>query len=271
MSIRGSLSSRTVLAVSLALAVPAFACAHHEPPSVDESPSAEATAPLAATRPFPPFVAHEPVPGEDTPALAVPLASAAHGSGDAGSAPAAEISFVPTDAAAAAAASEVDDPSDPTLPQTHEHPSASDPKLVARIDALWAAIMADDPSLATTAFFPLAAYQQVKAINNPASDWNHRLLAAFAEDIHALHKRLGARRSTAKLTSYDLPDTRARWVEPNEEYNKIGYFRVFGTTVRYREGSEDGDTTPQHDYSFAIASMISWRGQWYIVHLNSVR
>ncbi len=239
------------------------ACAHHEPPSVDASPAAEATATLAPATPFPARVATAASAASASSAVAAPSAApAAPPVVDAGD-PAAE-----------------QDPADPTLPQTHARPLAADPALIARIDALWAAILADDPTLATSAFFPLAAYQQVKAINNPASDWNHRLLAAFAEDIHALHKRLGAHRANAKLTNYDLPDARARWVEPNEEYNKIGYFRVFGTTVHYHfdRGEEDPGHDPpgatadvRHDYSFSIASMISWRGQWYIVHLNSVR
>jgi hypothetical protein len=243
----------TALAAALALA---SGCAHQEPPSVDASPSAEATAALAPVTPFPPPVAHDPAPG--APALAATATEHAP-----------LVAAVPVALAADASAEspEAQDPSDPTLPQTHDRPSAADPALVARIGALWAAVMADDPSLATSAFFPLAAYQQVKAINNPASDWNHRLMAAFAEDIHALHKRLGAQRASAKLTTYDLPDSRARWVEPNEEYNKIGYFRVFGTAVHYRFEGDD----PPHEYSFNIASMISWRGQWYIVHLNGVR
>jgi hypothetical protein len=252
--------SRPALAWFSALtAALAFAggCAHQEPPSVDASPAAEATAALAPVTPFPPPVAHDPPQG--TGLLVSATTGAAH---------APEVAAPMTGAAdASAELAEAQDPSDPTLPQTHDRPSVADPKLVARIDALWAAVMADDPSLATSAFFPLAAYQQVKAINNPASDWNHRLMAAFAEDIHALHKRLGAHRASAKLTSYDLPDARARWVEPNEEYNKIGYFRVFGTVVRYHFEGDD----PPHEYSFSIASMISWRGQWYIVHLNSVR
>ena len=147
------------------------------------------------------------------------------------------------------------------------------PALAARIGALWAAIVADDPRLADSAFFPLAAYQQVKAIASPAADWNRRLLAAFAEDIHALHKRLGPRADEAKLVGLELPDSRARWVDPGEEYNKIGYYRVFGTVVRYHldRATVNGTELAPQDASFVIASLISWRGQWYIVHLTAVR
>ena len=242
------------------IAALAVGCAHQEPPSVDASPSAEATVALAPLTPFPPAVARDPTPGTTTLASPAPV-HAAQGVPVPVSAPVAAAADASAEPPAAP------DPSDPTLPQTHDRPSAADPALVTRIAALWAAVVADDPSLATSAFFPLAAYQQVKAITNPASDWNHRLMTAFADDIHALHKRLGAHRASAKLTTYDLPDARARWVEPNEEYNKIGYFRVFGTAVHYHFEGDD----PPHDYSFSIASMIAWRGQWYIVHLTSVR
>jgi len=39
---------------------------------------------------------------------------------------------------------------------------------------------------------------------------------------------------------------------------------VYGANLRY--------TTPDgQGGSFPIASLISWRGQWYVVHLNSIR
>jgi hypothetical protein len=56
---------------------------------------------------------------------------------------------------------------------------------------------------------------------------------------------------------------RARWVEPGEEYNKIGYYRVFGTRLR---GEADG-----HTVTVDVASLISWRGEWYCVHLSGVK
>ena len=53
----------TALAAALALA---SGCAHQEPPSVDASPSAEATAALAPVTPFPPPVARDPAPATTT-------------------------------------------------------------------------------------------------------------------------------------------------------------------------------------------------------------
>jgi hypothetical protein len=40
---------------------------------------------------------------------------------------------------------------------------------------LWLAVSRGSPSLARPAFFPEAAYKQVKAIYNPAGDWRSRL------------------------------------------------------------------------------------------------
>jgi hypothetical protein len=128
---------------------------------------------------------------------------------------------------------------------------------------LWQAIVRDEPDLATPAFFPVAAYQQVKDVPDPAADWKHRLLGAFRRDIHAYHVTLGDAAASAKLVSLDVPDARARWVEPGEEWNKIGYFRVFGSKLRY-----EVDGAPR---AFEVKSLISWRGQWFVVHLAAIK
>jgi hypothetical protein len=88
-------------------------------------------------------------------------------------------------------------------------------------------------------------------------------VSAYAHDIHALHARLGDDAASAKLVGIDVPQARARWVDPGEEYNKIGYWRVFGSRLRYDVGGTSG--------SFEIKSLISWRGEWYVVHLSAVR
>ena len=50
---------------------------------------------------------------------------------------------------------------------------------------------------------------------------------------------------------------------PGEESNTLPYWRVYGSTLRY---SVDGTTR-----SFPITSLISWRGEWYVVHLGAIR
>ncbi len=128
---------------------------------------------------------------------------------------------------------------------------------------LWTAIVSDDPDTAMPAFFPVAAYQQVKDVGDPAADWKHRLVSAYRHDIHALHASLGDATGDPKLVSFDVPDARARWVDPGEEWNKIGYFRVFGSRLRYTAGGTE--------HAIEVKSLISWRGQWYVVHLSDIR
>ena len=128
---------------------------------------------------------------------------------------------------------------------------------------LWEAIVADEPARAMAFFFPLGAYRQVKDISDPASDWNRRLAAAYSRDIHALHARLGDGASRARLVSFEVPQERARWVEPGEEYNKIGYYRVFGSRLHYAI-----DDAP---HVIEVKSLISWRGDWYVVHLSAIQ
>lgn len=160
-------------------------------------------------------------------------------------------SVVPTASAA---------PVDPgTLAQTHERPKDDSEALRSRAEALFEAIQNDDPDRALVAFFPRAAYEQVKAIANPASDWRYRLVANFKRDIHAVHLKLGRKSTAARFVSFDVGPN-ARWVEPNEEGNKLGYFRVYGSRLRY---SVEGE-----DRLLDITSLISWRGEWYVVHLT---
>lgn len=179
-------------------------------------------------------------------------------------APAAVASAGPADAGSPAIAANAPDAGDPgALPQTKDKPAATSPELDQRASALWDAIAHDDPDRAMPFFFPVSAYKQVKDVGNPAGDWRLRLVAAYKRDIHGLAKRLGNNGENAKFVRLDLPDDRARWVEPNEEYNKIGYYRVFGTKIVY---AIDGK-----ERSMEISSLISWRGEWYVVHLTGFK
>ena len=151
------------------------------------------------------------------------------------------------------------------LPQTHEVPRASGPAFEQRVRDLWEAIVFDNPDQAMTAFFPLAAYVKVKDVDKPAVDWKRRLVAAYVRDIHALHHRLERQTGDsgrATFVGFDVPEAQARWVSPGEEYNKIGYFRVFGSRVRYEVG--------EAFFTIEVKSLISWRGNWYVVHLRSI-
>jgi hypothetical protein len=153
------------------------------------------------------------------------------------------------------------DTEDPgVLLQTHVLPSADDPAFVAHTKALWNAIVADDPSLALPFFFPRAAYVQLKALPDAAADYRNRLVAFFDLDIHAAHALLGPGAATASLVAVEVPPTGAVWVLPGEEQNKVSYYRVYGTRLVYTDNARTR--------SFGIFSMLSWRGQWYVIHLG---
>jgi hypothetical protein len=127
---------------------------------------------------------------------------------------------------------------------------------------LWAAVRSGRPRPARPAFFPLSAYTQLKAIPDPGADWHRRLYAAFGLDVGAVHRLLGANARKATLVRVIVPAAQVAWIEPGACYNSVGYWHVAGPRVVYREG---GRTR-----SFGIASLISWRGVWYVVHLGAV-
>jgi cytoskeletal protein RodZ len=150
-----------------------------------------------------------------------------------------------------------------TLPQTDEKPTASGAQFDAGAQALWQAIVTDDPSVALPFFFPESAYLQVKAISDPAGDYKNRLIANYEQDIHSLHAQLGGDAARARFTGVSVPGDQAVWVQPGAEYNKGSYWRVYGSTLDY---TVDGEA-----HSFPVTSLISWRGQWYVVHLGEIR
>jgi hypothetical protein len=128
--------------------------------------------------------------------------------------------------------------------------------------ALWRGVRSGRLAPALAAFFPEAAYLQVKAIAHPAADYRTRLLGEYALDIAAAHALLGAGAASAKLVRVSVPEGYAHWVPPGACYNRVGYWEVPNSRVVYREGGQLR--------SFGIASMISWRGVWYVVHLGAV-
>jgi hypothetical protein len=127
---------------------------------------------------------------------------------------------------------------------------------------LWLAVKADRPSDARPAFFPVNAYKQVKAIFDPASDWRNRLWLDFALDIAAAHALLRPGATKARLIRVIVPSAEVVWVGPDACYNRVGYWHVAGPRVVYRLHGQLR--------SFGIASLISWRGVWYVVHFGGI-
>lgn len=146
------------------------------------------------------------------------------------------------------------------LPQTHVLPNPGDAVFQAGVGDLWQAIITGNPTTALPFFFPKTAYLQVKAIANPSADYQNRLIDWYRLDIEAAHALLGSHAATATFVRVTVPTAQARWITPGVEFNKGSYYRVYGTRLYYEV---NGVTK-----SIGIFSLISWRGEWYVVHLG---
>jgi hypothetical protein len=148
------------------------------------------------------------------------------------------------------------------LPQTDVLPSSAAAQFQAEMAALWEGVVSDSPAIAMAAFFPESAYLQVKTIPDPAADFENRLVAEYDLDIGAAHDLLGAEPAAATLVGVLVPTQYAHWVPPGTCSNAVGYYEVANSRVVYRLGGAER--------SFGIASLISWRGVWYVVHLGAI-
>ncbi|HZU74697.1 MAG TPA: hypothetical protein VE990_18210 [Acidimicrobiales bacterium] len=148
-----------------------------------------------------------------------------------------------------------------TAGQTGDEPSASTPVFAAAMSALWQAVVTGDDGAALAAFSPEQAYARLKALPDDAADYHDRLVAHFRLDVGAAHQLVTADPAPAALVRVVVP-AGAAWIAPGHCYNRLGYWHVGGARVVYQQG---GVTR-----SFGIASLISWRGYWYVVHLGSV-
>jgi hypothetical protein len=148
------------------------------------------------------------------------------------------------------------------LPQTRALPSAGTRVFHAEMTDLWAAVVTGQARLAVQAFFPLHAYTQVKAIAGPAADWRSRLFGDFRLDVAAAHHYLGRGAARTRLLRVIVPSAEAAWIGPGVCYNSVGYWHVAGARLVYQEHGQLR--------SIGIASLISWRGRWYVVHFGAV-
>jgi hypothetical protein len=152
------------------------------------------------------------------------------------------------------------DPGAGSRPQTQKYPNLHSQAWHNAMYDVWLAVTTDKASYARQAFFPEGAYAQVKAIAYPESDWTGRLWLDFGLDVGAAHRVVG---SHAKLLRVDMaPSYEAAWVPPGYCYNSVGYWHINGARLVY---DEDGQ-----ERSIGIASLISWRGVWYVVHFGAV-
>ena len=153
-------------------------------------------------------------------------------------------------------------PNPGALPQTMQLPSANTPAFHGELLALWAGVQKNSLAKARPAFFPEGAYIQVKAVGDAQGDYTGRLLADYRLDLAAAHALLGADPGSADLVGVKLPQSSVHWVPPNVCLNRVGYYEWPNARLVYRQNGVL--------HSFGIASMISWRGVWYVVHLGAV-
>ena len=145
------------------------------------------------------------------------------------------------------------------LPQTSALPKTTGTAFGNAVHDIWLAVMTGNPDYARPAFFPEKAYEQVKAIADPESDWQGRLWYDFTLDLAAAHKLVGKNATLVKVVT---PTQYEQWIPPGACYNSTGYWHLPGSRLVYREG---GAT-----HSFGLASFISWRGDWYLIHLGAL-
>lgn len=150
------------------------------------------------------------------------------------------------------------------LPQTEVRPSASSTSLQRRFELLVNAIVNNDPDVALPAFFPVQAYAQVKAIAKPERDWEQRLVGAFKRNIADYHRQLGSRAKDLRFVRVEVPESKVQWMKPGREGNRLGYFRVLRSSLVLA-------TAEGKEVALEVTSMISWRGEWYVVHLQGFK
>jgi hypothetical protein len=146
------------------------------------------------------------------------------------------------------------------LPQNRVFPSTHSAAFRNVMTDLWLAVTTGNARLALPAFFPVAAYRQVKAEPYPTADWQDRLWYDFTLDVGAAHDLVDDR--GARLVRVIVPADEAEWVYPGDCYNTDGYWHVGGARVVYTEHGQER--------SLGIASLISWRGVWYVIHFGAV-
>jgi len=149
-----------------------------------------------------------------------------------------------------------------SLPQTSAFPSANTPLFTQLMGDLWTGVVENRVSPALPAFFPVGAYTQLKAIGDAAGDWRNRLVYDYRLDIGAAHALLGSDAAGARLLRVTVVRSYGHWVPPGVCYNSVGYYEMPNARIVYRVHGQVR--------SFGIASLISWRGVWYVVHFGAI-
>jgi len=150
------------------------------------------------------------------------------------------------------------------LPPTSDEPPTDVASVSSRMAPLWTAIRTDSLPAGMTVFFPESAYLRMKngVLSDPPGDYRNRLIALYGMDLGTYQAALGAPPASAELVSFEVDPSLAHWVPPGACANTIGYWHWPNIRIAYSSGGTVA--------SFAVFSVISWRGVWYVVHLGPV-
>lgn len=145
-----------------------------------------------------------------------------------------------------------------TLPQTAAQPPTDDASLATALAPLWDGITTGQVAPSLPAFFPESAYLQLKTgiLPDPASDYADRLVAFYRLDVAAYHQALVGAGSFSVVADPSM----AAWIAPGTCENRFGYWHLPGVRLVTSIGGQT--------QSVGVASLISWRGTWYVVHLG---
>lgn len=199
-----------------------------------------------------------------TASAAASAASSASATASSSAAAAPSASAAPADALDLSKHPALFDADQKPLPQTEDRPSTDSPAFKRRMELLWQAIVADDPQIAEGVFFPVSSYELVKDIENAKADWKSRLFKAFGRNVHEYHKKLGDDAKAARFLGVEVDEPRVKWMKRGSEGNKLGYFRVTRSRIRYADAAGK-------EHKLELTSLISWRGEWFVVHLHGFK
>lgn len=135
----------------------------------------------------------------------------------------------------------------------------------AAVTSLVTTLMADIAAgtSADQLFYPRNAYLNLKTnqIANPASDYASRLLAFFHLDEAAYRRTIYIEHPGARLIKVEVGASNVGLIPAGSCENNASYFHLPGVRAVFIDAAHTV-------FSVAINSLITWRNQWYIVHLG---
>ena len=148
-----------------------------------------------------------------------------------------------------------------TVPtQSMVKPLAHDHALDIRMRQFYTGLRDNNNALCDKAFLPMMDYVALKQGGGNQADWRNRLMYHFHLQLAQLRKRFAASLPGSTYNGYRIPYSTAHTVRVGAEENKAPYWQVFMTTMAFHDKNGRG-------HNFTINTLISFRGEWWIVHV----